>query len=94
MGYPIMVGVMVGSGSQELIAKFGPIISTEALWHLWIIHGTDWLIISLLYWWYPMIESIFTTHRLLGATANHRSLISLNTCEMWAIDGTNWLIFE
>jgi hypothetical protein len=30
-GYPIMVDVMVGSGSQELIAKFGPIISTEAL---------------------------------------------------------------
>jgi hypothetical protein len=30
-GYPIMVGVMVGLGSQELLAKFGPIISTGAL---------------------------------------------------------------
>jgi hypothetical protein len=48
-GYPIMVGVMVGSGSQELIARFGPIISTEALWHMWIIHGTNWLIIPPFY---------------------------------------------
>jgi hypothetical protein len=29
--YPIMVGGMVASGSQELIGKFGPIISTDAL---------------------------------------------------------------
>jgi hypothetical protein len=49
MGYSIMAGVMVGSGSQELIAKFGPIISTGTLWYMWIIHGTDWLIISLLH---------------------------------------------
>jgi hypothetical protein len=50
-GHLIMVGVMVGSGSGswELIAKFGPIIPTEALWHLWSIYGTDWLIIPPLY---------------------------------------------
>jgi hypothetical protein len=40
-----MVNAMVGSGSQELIATFGPIISNEALWHLWTNHGTDWFII-------------------------------------------------
>jgi hypothetical protein len=33
--------------------------------------------------WYPMIASIFTTHRLLGAKANYEP-----------IDGTNWLIFS
>lgn len=37
--------IMVGSGSKVLIAKFGPIISTEALGHMWIVRGTDWLII-------------------------------------------------
>jgi hypothetical protein len=31
VGYPVMVGVMVGLGSQELLAKFGPTISTGAL---------------------------------------------------------------
>jgi hypothetical protein len=43
-GYPIMVGGTAAPGSQELIAKFGPIFSTGALWYMWIVHGTDWLI--------------------------------------------------
>jgi hypothetical protein len=47
-GYPITVGVMVRSGSQEFIAKFRPIISTEALWIIWTNHGTYWLILSAL----------------------------------------------
>jgi hypothetical protein len=51
----ITVGVMVGSGSQELIAKFRLIISTEALWIIWINHGTYWLITRPLYQWYPII---------------------------------------
>jgi hypothetical protein len=54
-GYPITVGGMVGSGSQELIAKFEPMMSTEALWIIWINHGTYWLITRPLYQWYPII---------------------------------------
>jgi hypothetical protein len=47
--------IMVGSGSKVLIAKFRPIISTEALCIIWTNHGTYWLIIRPLYWWYPII---------------------------------------
>jgi hypothetical protein len=41
---------MVGSGSQELTAKFGPIISMGAMWQTWIIHSTEWLIFPLIYY--------------------------------------------
>jgi hypothetical protein len=43
--YRIMAGRMGAPGSLELIAKLGPIISTEAMLCAWAIHGTDWLVI-------------------------------------------------
>lgn len=81
--YPMIAGRIVISGSQELIAQFRPIISTEALWCMWIVYGTDWLIIPwqrLFYQQYPMITLILTTHRLLGAAARYQPIIPLKAC--------------